>query len=732
MSWNYLPYGYHDLGYLFSLERGISAPKDWVHPLFLPLLGGGRFLLEALGYQGNMLLPLELANLGLSCLVLTGLFLGAAAVSGEYPVAAAGTLLLAFSPGFWSGALRPDPYAAAAAGATACLGLLAWRRSGRAEIRFALGGAAGGLAAGLHLSGLALLPAAAVAAWSEADASRRGAGLMGAFAGAFAGALLLCYGVFAALGWGDFESLWRADPRELFSKVEQYPLSSIYTSLDPLKQVLDFLHTVKNQGALPLAALGVAGAVLLARRRGLDRRGTAAVAPAGAHMLFFSLFFIINNTYNGFVYAALLPTPLVLAVSAGGNVFLSRLLAPALLTAAAFGAVSGLPWGPNGDPVLQDARYLGRLIGRGEMLVVASCPPSELLFLRRFDVLGEAGASDAACEFPTADSATLRARIAERLGRGRRVFIPAESGLSARLSPWFNADCRYESPSGRRYCALRKGKIPSANRPAASAPWRGDLDALRRVLVRGKADGALLRRVDYLIGWLKESPKDSHAAADLRCAASGWLEGEIERAGLGSPPEDDLPARLLRSSLEFDALLGETALLGPSPDCRREGGKRLSAAGRARVLARWRRVRERWSRLEATGDAGRKILAAPGESERLVNEGVSLFKSGRTAQAEASFRAAVKAYEENPSAWLSLGAVLADSGRHSEALACYEELLSRNLVEGDPLADALAARANALAKLGRAAEARAGRMEALRIAGPSWPSRPALRRALGR
>ncbi len=726
-----LPYGFHDLGYLFSLERGISAPKDWVHPLFLPLLGGLRWALAGLGYAGSMLMPLELANLGLALSSLAGAYFLAAGLSGRFSVSAAGTLLLAFSPGFWEGALRPDPYAGAATGALAAFGLLAWGRPGRSELRYGLAGAAAGLAAGLHLSCLALLPAAAVAAHGESGSPGRRAGLWGAFAGAFAAVLLGAYALFMGLEWGSLEILARTGAGELFSKIEQFPGSSLYSNPNLAKQLTDWINTAGVQGGPALLVFGTACVLLAAVRwEGLSGRRKPALRLAAAHGLFFSLFFLINNTHNGFVYAALLPVPAVLAVAAGSSGGIESLLVPVAVLAAGAGAAFGPVLDLNRDPVLSEARYLARLLRRGDMLIAESCPPLEWTYLRRFDVLREESTPPDSCEFPGAPLERLPGRISERLSRGRRVYVSAKAGLLERHRPRFTAECRYQSPAGRRYCALRQKTGGTAPRPAAPASGRDARAALRRVLARATAGGDVLRRADYLIGWLDDSPEDSGAAEDLTCAVSNWLGGELDRAG---PRGGENPVgRLVRSTEEFDALLGEADAMRRSSRCRAERPGRRSWAQRDRVLAGWRRARGKMASLGGGRDRAEKFREEIEQGSRLVEEGVALFRAGRTEEARARFQAAAEADGENPSAWISLGAVLAVSGRHAEALASYDEVFSRGLVEGDPLADALAARANSLAALGRGEEARRERRAALRIAGPSWSSRLEIMTALGR
>ena len=337
LSWDRLPYGFHDLGYLFSLERGITAPKDWVHPLFLPLLGGLRGALSALGSQGSLLMPLELGNLAVSLLALAGAYFLAASLSGRSSLSAIGTILLAFSPGFWEGALRPDPYAGAAACVLAAFGLLAGRRPARPAQALCPGRGGCGLGGGPPPLRPGPGPGGGGAAHGESGSPAAGPGSWGAFAGAFALVLLGAYALFMGVGWGSLEAAGRTDPAELFLKVEQSPLSSLYTSRNLAKQFSDWSNTVSVQGGPALLAFGALSASCWPVVGGAVGPPENS-RPAGRRPRdVFSIFFLINNSHNGFVYAALLPVPAVLALAPGPNRAIALLLVPLGAVAAAAG-----------------------------------------------------------------------------------------------------------------------------------------------------------------------------------------------------------------------------------------------------------------------------------------------------------------------------------------------------------------------------------------------------------
>ena len=79
---------------------------------------------------------------------------------------------------------------------------------------------------------------------------------------------------------------------------------------------------------------------------------------------------------------------------------------------------------------------------------------------------------------------------------------------------------------------------------------------------------------------------------------------------------------------------------------------------------------------------------------------------------------------------MSLGTLLALSGRNEQAIACFGRLLELVPDRNNTRADALAARANALSALGKPAQARQDRLKALSEASASWPWRKDLQAAV--
>ncbi|MFI5360711.1 MAG: hypothetical protein ACHQ49_01975 [Elusimicrobiota bacterium] len=582
LSLGLLPYTYHDLHYLFTVEGGAMGPVEWVHPLFVPLLGASRWVLVHCGFSGRMLMPLELANLGVGGLTLAALFLLAARLSRDAVAAAATTLWVGFSQGFWAGVLRPDPYALAAAATVATLGLLLIRRPGPDGRRYLMAGAAAGLTTALHASGLSLVPVAAVAAWTQAGATRRGAGLVGAFLASLvtvtaSALLILC--AYHRIGAEFFR---HADFSRTFHNIEQMPQSSIYTSGRWSKQAADLLRMMHYHAGKGLLALLAALAAVAASRP----RSRAAAAVGLASTASYAAFFLINNTQNGFMFAAFLSVPLLLCVVDGIPQAWRPLAGPAMITAMAISLPGAAPSaGPAGDPLFSEARFLNTLIHRGDLLVLPGCPFPELMYDRRFDALQAGDVAEPAqmCVVPVAVPELLLARLTARLLLGHRVFFSAgqhaaaaapDAGsfgsqksrqpfatrdvsperqaaavkaLAQGLRSSFDMDCGLRSPQGWGYCRLQL-KNGSRRRPdAGSASPRSMAKAAdsgpgMEARLEGGREDFLGMRARYLLDWLAESPEDTFVREDFK-----RLSAECQGPGRASPVS---PSRRSRKRLQ--------------------------------------------------------------------------------------------------------------------------------------------------------------------------------------
>jgi hypothetical protein len=555
-SWSLLPYNYLDLAYLFSLEQGFILTQTWVHPLFAPLLQALAWLLRAFGYSGHMLLPLEYLNAAAGAATIAALY-AVLERRGAEPLRAAGLLLaLAFSHGFWEGALRPTPYALA--GAAVTVALLALTDS---PARVGLAGAAAGAAAGLHLSALALLPAG----WFCLAKEQRLR-----FASAFALVLGGSYAVLLRTAPRELQRL--PGPDRLFLGIEQMPHSSFYTNPHVGTQAAAYAGTLARHG-------GWAGLILLAAatggwlwRRfgpGLTARPEERVGALASAA--FAAFFLINNSQNGFVYSswlALAPAALAAPLPWAASVAVGA----AGLSAAAVAAAHGLSDAAAQDAQFVEARFISRLIGPRGLLVVPGCPAGELFYEGTFPVLdiGPTPASDL-CQAPY--SAQPAPRLERTLAAGRRVWVSfgdLETDFAGDLSGTqkqyqvfennlLKAAERRElarseraalersfrllgptlSPAGRPYWELRpRRRLPAL--PSAPAGWDPELLLLWSRNVR---DPGMRAGIAYLAAWLKASPEDQDARADL-----------VELFARKLSPQD--PAQAQESAAQFDRFAG--------------------------------------------------------------------------------------------------------------------------------------------------------------------------------
>ncbi len=681
-SLDLLPYWYRGLHYVSSLEWGYWGTSEWVHPVFVPLLAAYRFLLSLLGYSGGMLIPLELLNLAAGALTLGLLFRAAERVGGNSWTAAAGTLMLAFSRGFWSSTLRPDPYALGAAASLLTLLLLQESARPAQTRRFIVAGLAAGLTTGLHASGLSLAPLAVWAALKEPDRRRS---LLG-FAASMALAVVLGYAVFLVYNGIGPEYFGRISFPEVFSNIEQETGTSLYTSRDPLKQVLDYHGSLHFLGAAPFLALGVAlGAWAWIKNRGARSRFPSAASMALMNFAVYSLFFLINNTHNKFIYVAWLPLPILLsAAAAGGGRAAGFVLAGVAGTFAAFGASRGLGQGPDDDPIYAETRYWDSLLRDGDFLILPGCPAPEVLYGRRPNLLPITELSEAgqACLAPPTPLAVLPGRIREALGRGAKIYFPGEEGppWKGRAQEWggifetagnspaervgviraarqtlmtdSHFDCDLNSPQGRTYCRLS----PKPGRRAAKAPPSAAVRSLGPEELRALAAAFPPRgeefiagfRARYLRDWLALSPEDAYAKRDLLLLAEARVAEQaraLQSAG---------PAAMDRSRIN-----GESAP-ALSPPC-------LAALDRADAAAKAQRRREASAAL-------RSVAALCPEHPGVLEHSALLYRSiGDFRSALAHLEKQLRRDSKNPEFRLRRAEILADLGRRREALEAFGE-----------------------------------------------------------
>jgi len=777
MSLKMLPYCYHDLRYLFSLERKLFGAAEWMHPLYVPFLSACHCAFWLLGYSGSMLIPLEAVNVVVAASALAGLYWFSERLEIDPLAAAAGVLLLGFSLGFWEGGLRPDPYALAAAGSIASLIFLMGDIPSDASRRFAWAGLAAGLTMGFHFSGVFLVPTAVLAAWMQGG-RRRGVVFLWAFIGPLALVLAGAYVAFTVYYGITAEYFLRTDLSTTFHQIEQMPGTSIWSSFDFIKQLRDYRHTVVNaQGGGPslilaLAAFGLS--VLLGRGRivagALQKRALVVSFAASA---FCALFFLINNTQNGFVYGALLALPIFTGILASQSRLVLALYLPAAALAVGLGASRGTVFTPERDPMYRETLFLDGLLHPGDVLAVTGCLFPEMLYRRRFDVLLVGGQVDArTCPSPQSQGGEMVPRILSLLRDGRRVYftplgvdnefvtndisgdqkqsqvfsaesprspekLRAIAALRKTLESSFTLDCTVVSPQGWRYCRLGLPGGVVGRRPFYAAGDRAALNQIAAhpfVRLREASDRA---RILYLLEWLAESPWDRFLHEELlgllRRQGSWGLDGrdrgfsgmskELRLACEGPQNEEGL-AHWRKAAAACESCVGRG--LGEASDV--QGVRTPADLGRSCRNFSWIGALD-WeiSRVE--------------ESAALLGKGLADYRGGRKLEAEEEFRAALEADGANISAWMSLGTLLSNLGRGREAVDCYDRILElRSEVRSfaaeadarDVAADTLAARANALLTFGRKAQARLDREAALKIATPAWPWRKEIQNAIGR
>lgn len=278
-----LPYDFTDLCYLFSLESGDMVLQEWVHPLYVPVLGVYRNLLRLLGYDGRMLVPVESLNIAVAISALTLMYLWARKFS---PVAASlGVLVTAVNEGFWQAAVRPTPYALALLCVLATLRLCQTPAATR-QWRLVLLAVSTALAMGFHLSAMALVPVVLCCVWLHFEGRDRKAFLLAVlrYLGFLVATLVLEYVVLIMFHQVDLAVFLgeRADFGKFFKGIEQIPGTSIYSSRSLAAQASMLLGNLWSQVGSLFVLMGVyggAGAVL--GFRGLRKSGSANALYGG-------------------------------------------------------------------------------------------------------------------------------------------------------------------------------------------------------------------------------------------------------------------------------------------------------------------------------------------------------------------------------------------------------------------------------------------------------------------
>ena len=424
-----LPYDFTDLCYLFSLEQGRWVPQEWVHPIYVPTLAVWRAILARFGYHGQMLVPVELLNVGLASLAFLLLYRLARRLSGSPAAAAIAVASTTLCTGFWLAAVRPTPYAPALLCLLLSLSVLITERPPSAA-RFALAGVFAALAMGFHASAMALGLTGVLFAILDRDRRFPWKNIL-----AFSLAMLLtaigCWAIFLFYHGIGADYFRRHEFGAVFAGIEQVPGSSIYTSGSVGRQIEEFRNTIAYQAPVParfVLALAVVLPILLWQGHRFTPIHRRLALAAGLNLLTISGFFLINNTHNGFNFAAYALIPALAAVVFGR----SQLLLVLLLVLAVPNlranvmAMVGSGFGGANNPLLAETRFLQETMGTRDILLVPGSPFPEVLYLSPLVLFELAdGSTDRSMgDVPVLEiTPALRARIGWWLGNGRRVFL---------------------------------------------------------------------------------------------------------------------------------------------------------------------------------------------------------------------------------------------------------------------------------------------------------------------
>ena len=587
-----LPEAPRHLAYCLSAETGLWAPTEFAHPLFVPMIAGLRALLAVFGHQGRMLFPLQVLNAAAAAAAVGLLAAMIQQASGSRSLGAAGALLFGFMKGFWLQHPRPMPYALG--GLSVIVGLYWLTRPGLSDRTRALGaGAAAAAATLLTLSGLSMVPAGLILLWR--DGGRRAAAF---FLAAFA--LPLAAGFAAFLAFHDIR-LGGLSFSQVFFDVEQVSGSSIWSSRSPLRQAADLLESLASNIDAELifvCALALLAAALRRRREARpltlltvrDRaRGCSPYARAEAVRLAaagavvsasFGLFFLINNTQNGFIFVVGLGLPLAAVLAAPGRPLrIALALAAGLL--AARGITEGwsgrLAYGRGGadetEPAYLEGRFLERYLRAGDLVLTPNFPGPDFDYFFGFGVV-QAGRSSWTRLRPSTlglDEA-LALRVERSLARGRRVLLAqwtAEDTGPGEMGLYYQDTGRKEQAErvsvlnaflGSRFRLGRPMRAPSGNWYRPLIRKADGKDSRIPVRIPGKdffwpsgwpQDGPRFQRLRRALG---DDPGDPFLYCDL--AAAFWESGAREaaeeclRLAESADPGAVLYVRRLRDRLE--------------------------------------------------------------------------------------------------------------------------------------------------------------------------------------
>jgi hypothetical protein len=534
-----LPADTLDIYYMRSLEEGGWGSPEWMHPLWIPLLSVYQALLRALGYHGKMLVPVELLNVAISCATGLLLFRVARSVAARPLVCAVASLYVLTISMFWSAAIRPTPYALAFLLVVATLDRLA-----ADEPPLITAGLLAGLATSLHASSSVGLGAAALVV-----ALRRPRARLWAFGASASAVVLVALLIFCARNHLGARQIFAMNFHEEFSKIEQVPQTSIFTSHSWAAQLRTLLGGVLMIGS-PLAVMAAlaAAAGRRAPRTPLTGRERTLLTVALANFAGFALFFLVLNSRNGFIFAALALAPPLLVLPAARSraalLALALALPPLLAVVAVVESRGGITQGH--DPILREQRFLASLLGPRDLVLTPGCPFPDVRYFAPLNLVAISPAAPLRCESPSLRIGdVLRARVQWWSAHGSRVFLAlgdqstdfavdvsgdekqhqifwtpqlgaqerrsSATTLRASLdSAGLRLGAVHDSPGGERYLEVSARDLPPALPPPVNAP---ELASLRERFTR-RYDFPATRAARQLEELAAAVPGDPWSACD--------------------------------------------------------------------------------------------------------------------------------------------------------------------------------------------------------------------------
>ncbi|MFH2203936.1 MAG: tetratricopeptide repeat protein [Elusimicrobiota bacterium] len=683
-----------------------------MHPLYVPVLGALRGMLGLAGYHGRMLVPAEMLNIVAAALTLTGLFLDAERRSRDGIAAALCVLLLGYSAqGFWTHSLRASPYALGAACVTASLLLLGGLPgSWKAPARFAAAGAVAALAAGFHTAAISLLPVAVCASlWEVRAGGWRRLRPFACFFAAFVPVLAAIYALFIYWHGAGTDMFALGGFGDLFRAAESIPGTSIYTSASLRAQAAGFgrsLFMEHGAAVLPLLVIVLLLAIVSRDRDGLRwLQRNRGVRLAFASFLFFSLFFLINNNRNSFIFAAVLLLPLPLAMTLARFPWTRGVFAVICLPLLALNAqhIWNSEFGPDNDPILAESRFLRSRLGERGVALTPGCPFPEMLYDGHLNFIRIGGGEDRECEVPAAvPGPALGGRIERYLHAGRTVFFapggdrpagiregddfprgrqisqPAVGGLAAArsLAGGFRLPRRHVSPQGRVYWELAARATSPIPDPADFSPEAAGAQRLARNFT---AEPWIRRRVEYLRAWVAAAPEDGYAVNELLAALQerrGWGTAvDLELARLRASVLDKLPAGNAESLL--DRALAALRLGDPKRARRELAGIRISALSVDRRIL----LADAYSALGESAKAlalfDQLLARRPGDADLRIRHARAAAAAGKEAAAKESLARAAALAGNSSETRHRIALVYQELKEYEPALEIYRRLIRR-------------------------------------------------------